>query len=485
MKSLIILVLTLLSLFTNAAENEKVAKAIIVRNSVEVTEVGAPPRALSKDEWVKEGAVIKTGDKSFVKFLFIDKSQMNLGPNGHMDITQFPKKDAGIITLIKGQLRSKVTKNYMEIKEKEKSKLFIKTKTAAMGVRGTDFQVNYNPINENTSLVTFEGVVAMAQFTPENRVEAGGHRDLEKLVSSENAVLVKKGQFSGVTPSNGGQRPTIPVKLNPAQLKTLEKNVELSAQAKATDKAAPAKQFRSVIPPGVDSKQFAGEGKELAKQLAGTIGTSNVKNVISQVKFEKQKSQFAAAPPEGYVNSATGEIAPPAGGFIDLATAQYIPPPPGSTFDESTQTYIPPSSFGSFDPNTGGYVNKNFDLTYDGKFVPKVSALGPAASTRSPASIGDSKIGNEFLPPPPVISFGPIDNQGLQFNGPNFDTNREGGPLSPGDSPLAYNQNGDLGDFFNSDKIDDLVNEASEDANKTITDQIEKRTRVRFIIRSR
>lgn len=90
---------------------------------------------------------------------------MNLGPNSQMVINAFPKKEAGIITLVKGQIRSQVTKDYMEMEDKSKSKLYIKTKTAAMGIRGTDFQVNFNPQNQNTSLITFEGKVAMATLT--------------------------------------------------------------------------------------------------------------------------------------------------------------------------------------------------------------------------------------------------------------------------------------------------------------------------------
>ena len=116
-----------------------------------------------------------------------------------MKIKEFPKSDAGIIQLMKGQIRSKVTKDYMNMKDKNKSKLFIKTKTAAMGVRGTDFQVNYNPINEATSLVTFEGNVVMAQLTNLGEM-AVTQNNLEQVVSSDQAVSVKKGQYSGASP---------------------------------------------------------------------------------------------------------------------------------------------------------------------------------------------------------------------------------------------------------------------------------------------
>ncbi len=167
MKKVFKILLTLLtaSNFLFAKEKENlVAKAILLKGNVQALGVDKKIIQLKQGSWVEEGAIIKTSDKSFVKLLFIDKSQMNLGAKSEMEIKTFPKKEAGIINLLKGQLRSKVTKNYMEIEEKNKSKLYIKTKTAAMGVRGTDFQVNYNPANSNTSLITFEGAVSMGRI---------------------------------------------------------------------------------------------------------------------------------------------------------------------------------------------------------------------------------------------------------------------------------------------------------------------------------
>src|SRR5690606_25802001 len=184
-----LLLLSGLLTFTSVlyAATEEVAKAIIVRGKALAQSPDGKVVQVNKGMWFKEGTQIRTEDKSFVKLIFVDKSQMNLGPNSHMKIDTFPQNDPGIVTLVKGQLRSKVTKNYMEMEQKNKSKLFIKTKTAAMGVRGTDFQVNYTPETNFTALVTFEGAVAMAKI---DEVAGGVVLDqnrLEQAVSSENA----------------------------------------------------------------------------------------------------------------------------------------------------------------------------------------------------------------------------------------------------------------------------------------------------------
>lgn len=393
MKRVMILILAL-SFSLPALAEEGVAKAILLKGSVTALE-GGKSRTIAQGDWVPEGAQIKTEAKSFVKFLFVDKSTMNLGPNSEMKIDTFPKKDAGIVTLMKGQLRSKVTKNYMEMENKDKSKLFIKTKSAAMGVRGTDFQVNYNPENNATALVTFEGRVAMAQLENMEAIRQNvSQQVLEKMVSSPEAVMVTKGQFSGV--SEQTSRATIPVKINPAQLETMQKQEIPMTKEDAKDmglskEQASTKSFRNVVPPGLSGKAVANDAKAVVNVVAKTAGIT--------VTAGKPTTAAASPPPEGMVNKATGQIAPTAGGFIDVNTAQYVPPPPGSAFDPQTETYIPPTSVGSIDPATGDFFNNNYKLTSTGEFVP----VEQATDGRAPASTATGTL----QPPPPTAGFVP------------------------------------------------------------------------------
>lgn len=428
--------------------NDGVAKVIILKGTVEATNLDGSKQTLKKGMWLKEGARVVTQAKSFAKLLFIDKSSMNVGPNSEMKIKEFPKSEAGIIQLMKGQIRSKVTKDYMNMKDKNKSKLFIKTKTAAMGVRGTDFQVNYNPVNEATSLVTFEGNVAMAQLTNLGDI-AVTQNNLEQIVSSDQAVEVKKGQYSGASPKT--PRATLPIKISPVQLETLKATevpgvsaAEANSEgegAKAGNKPPPPpkKTFRNVIPPGVDAKAFSNEAKEIDGAMASTVGADVVQEVKQEVA--REAAVVDAPPPEGMVNPATGEIAPPAGGFIDLGTAQYVPPPPGSQFDPNAGVFIPPPSLGTVDPETGGFKNDHYDLTPDGKFVPKPvevvanddSAGGPndgrgPASERGPE--GGPNDGPNDGPKDGPREGGPQNGPpgGSEASGPTF---AEGGPRGP------------------------------------------------------
>ena len=254
-----ILFILMISLTSFASESTDVAKAIILRGKIWEIQSGQKPVLLKKGAWVKEGSLLRSENASFVKLLFIDKSQMNLGPNSEMQIKEFPRNQAGIINLIKGRVRSKVTKNYMNI-DKKGSKLFIKTKTAAMGVRGTDFQVIFNPRNSVTSLVTFEGAVAMTKLDELNSNRGVDRSALDAQLNSREAVLVKQGQYSGALPNQ--KRVSIPVKISPTQLESL-KSGDPSA-SNSSDKRRPAsveaskkKVVRSIVPAGLDAKKVA------------------------------------------------------------------------------------------------------------------------------------------------------------------------------------------------------------------------------------
>ncbi len=392
---------------------EGVAKVIVQRNQAEGS-LNGKTFSVKKGDWLKEGTVITTHPKSFVKLLFIDKSSVNIGPKSQMKITAFPKdikKKAGIITLIKGQIRSKVTKNYFKVEGKKKSKLFIKTKTAAMGVRGTDFQVNFNSVNQATSLITFSGAVAMAQINPQIDLPQVDQSQMEKWVSSPQAVTVRRGQYSGASPQT--TRATTPVKISPVQLEVLQKNdipggANSNQSNQESSQNSRPKKFKSIIPPGADSKAFANQNQEAEAAVKSAVGTQVMQEVKSEIQKEEAEVAGNEPPPEGAVNTATGEIAPTAGGYIDPATAQYIPPPPGSVFDPNAGVYIPPPEVGYIDPETGAYKNDAYDLTPEGKFVPKEQprVATKAAPGRGPASVSEAGPNDKTPPPPPEV--GPL-----------------------------------------------------------------------------
>ena len=370
----------------------KIAQAIIVKGKVEIKDPDTKTRTIvTEGLWAKERSILSTGQKSFVKLLFKDKSQMNIGPLSQMQIERFSPKKSNVIKLIKGHLRAKISKNYME-KKSTQLKLFVKTKNAGIGVRGTDFQVNYNPNNNHTSLITFEGTVVMTKIERQIFEKNVEQHFLERLLSSQETVSVRQGQYSGAMPQQ--EKVTIPIKLNPAQFKVLKSNESGIEEVETKVKSVTPKQsYKSVVPPNINSKVLANNSQELEKQMTKIVGKNAVSRILENTK---QSNLDNVPPPEGMIDNKTGQIAPTAGGLIDLKTAQYIPPPKGSLFDPSTQTYIPSISTGTFDPKSGHFYNPNYKLTDDGRFIPKDNLeedRRPAANEQAP------------LPPPPPSSF--------------------------------------------------------------------------------
>lgn len=207
--------------FTIFADTEKsVCTVSKIRGEVKAKMPDGKIVVLEKDLSLPEGSIIKTSDKSFVKLVFIDESTMSVGVNSIVKITSFPKDKAGILTLVRGQIRSKVTKDYMEIEDKNKSKLFIRTRSAAMGIRGTDFQVNFDDAIEETTLVTYEGRVAMNKLDNDQRERELNQVDLDRVLERKERIIVNRGEISNINRET--RRMERPVRLDIKMIESLK-----------------------------------------------------------------------------------------------------------------------------------------------------------------------------------------------------------------------------------------------------------------------
>lgn len=321
------------------AASPPIASVIKIRGSVTKLLPGAlEATVVSEGDKLQEDTSVVTGAKSFVKIKFIDQSELNMGPESKIVISEMKPDSAGVISLLKGRIRTEVEKATKE-EDQVKNKFYIRTRTAAMGVRGTDFQTIYNPDNRMTSLLTYKGAVALAKVdesthqrfeegstevtrndvtkTPEIKKIPGKMIDekneMEKLLLKREAVVVAPGQnaFS----SDALKKSSLPVKISPVQLSALYKNREF------------------------DEK--------------------NLVNLKSGVDMKLTKLDLAIAPQqvaaEGLYNAKTGDFAPRAGGFIDQETGLYVAPEAGAAFDEKNGVYVSKKS-GDFDADTGQYV---------------------------------------------------------------------------------------------------------------------------------
>lgn len=362
----------MLILSTQTWAAQKVALVKVLRGKVQVIKP-APARDLKVDDWLEEGMLVKTAEKSFVKLIFVDKSQMNVGPESEMLIEKFSGKDSGIIDLVKGKVRSQVTKDYLQIEDKDKSKLFIKTKNAVMGVRGTDFMVTTNGIN--TATVLFEGEVVFNHSTNHRNLSSTKLDDI-----ADRGVRIMPGEFSVV--SNDRPQPTVPAVLNLAQKWTLEKNREFESNER-NPSSVPKEETRSIVPEGLSGQDVANTSDSL-KTVVSEVAS------VAPDKVAPAPNKAPALAANGFVSGDT--VKPANGSFLHLDSGVVIAPPADSVFDPNTNSFIPSSANGSLSAD-GDYVPpQNMTIAPDGTMVVNVAL--PNGEVKAV----------KIVPPPPVTT---------------------------------------------------------------------------------
>lgn len=312
------LLISLFLLFPIHAAKKKIATVDIVKGRVTQLAPGALKAVeVQKGDSLLEDTSLVTSDNSMVRLSFVSGTTVVLAKAGKIVLRETPKeaKEKEFITLLNGKVRAAVKKS-LNLPNPKASKLIIKTKTAALGVRGTEFITVFNPENQVTSLVTLEGEVAMKKIVKKRglikesqKTSVEDFSKMDMALSEEDAVVVKKGRYSGV--NSNFLKATVPQKISPVQYLALKKNENLE-----------------VVKDIEASEQFSKE--EVAKAA----------KEINSVKADDPN-------PQGLFNEKTGEFAPKAGGVLDTETGIYIQPTKEAKFDRTLKTFV-------MDENAGG-----------------------------------------------------------------------------------------------------------------------------------
>ena len=256
-----------------------------IRGKASVLEIGERDAKSAKEgQKIYKEASILTADKSFVRIQLLDNSQINLGANSKIILDQTTFQNIGVVSLLRGMVRTVVEKDNDEKNKSEKGKkdkLYIKTRTAALGIRGTDFLTNYNPENNITNLVTFRGKVAIVKSST---------KDFAEALKSKDTMMVESGKFSTVTDSLN--QATGPVKISSVQYTGLKLNKEMDSE---------------IIISKVDFQN------ELLK---------TVKEFSELAKLEKSDAGIANAD----FDAKNKTLRPTSGGVVDLASGIYVSP---------------------------------------------------------------------------------------------------------------------------------------------------------------
>jgi hypothetical protein len=110
---------------------------------------------------VQNGDIVKTGGKSMVKIIYKNGDQLNIGQASWTKISWIKsrrtKKTQPVINLIYGSIRGIISK------EGPRNRLKIKSKSAVMGIRGTDFFINQDNFHGDLSVSVLRGQVTLAK----------------------------------------------------------------------------------------------------------------------------------------------------------------------------------------------------------------------------------------------------------------------------------------------------------------------------------
>ena len=264
------------------------------------------------------GDYVTTKEKSFVKIIDDHGGKISLGPNSSIILTREKSQTTSSLTLIKGQIRASFEK-----KENNLYKFFIKTKSASLGIRGTDFHFIYNPENNISTVLTYEGKVEFAENFTNRPMEIS---EFEK----QDKIKIPKGYISGVFYNESKATP--PIKISPLQFALLDSNQELKEGSKVKI-TRPQESKPLVIAPDQSPNN------NLTKKDNNLIPVP--KKYIDDEYFE---------------DSVRGNLIIKSGGYLDLKTGIYIHPPENSQYDSKNDLYYPPIEFGGIDEESGEYV---------------------------------------------------------------------------------------------------------------------------------
>jgi len=126
----------LLAAASNASAATEAGKLAVANGDVKISGKAAKPGSV-----ILNNDTITTGANASAKLLFTDQSIMDLGPNSSLNVSDYAVKDGenrtATFSLLYGKLRSLVTQ-----KVGDGGKVQVKTNSAVMGVRGTEFVVD-------------------------------------------------------------------------------------------------------------------------------------------------------------------------------------------------------------------------------------------------------------------------------------------------------------------------------------------------------
>jgi len=159
--------LALILIFSSGAGAESVGRLTQVEGRVDLLKGGILPATPVKvDDTVAPSDVIRTKALSRAQITFIDNSILTISPESRIAIEEFKfeptqGKRQAVLEIFQG-LALTVVKKILKAEEPD---FIIKTQTALLGVRGTEFGIRIHP--NSSTILNFKGLTQVGNIFPE------------------------------------------------------------------------------------------------------------------------------------------------------------------------------------------------------------------------------------------------------------------------------------------------------------------------------
>jgi hypothetical protein len=179
----------------------------VAKGDVSIIDAKSVSRKANVGSKVIAGESIQTGPDSRAKVVMADRNVIVISPDTQMVIAKYEHDGKGkkevALDLMKGKIRNNVEQKYDE----EKNTFKVRTPTAVVGVRGTQFITGYDTNTKVTDVVTLRGVVTMMA-----RSSSGG--------PTGPAVQIRRGESTKLSP--GASTPEAPKPVSKDDLKKMK-----------------------------------------------------------------------------------------------------------------------------------------------------------------------------------------------------------------------------------------------------------------------
>jgi hypothetical protein len=149
------------------AQAEGVGRLTLMKGRVDILKGGQLPATPAKvNDGVQTGDVIRTRSASKAQITFMDNSTMTIGPESRVAIEAYmfdsaKQKRNAVLQIFQGLAHVVVNKVY----KPGEPDFVVKTHTAVMGVRGTEFGIRLQP--NSTTVLNLRGVLQVGNISPE------------------------------------------------------------------------------------------------------------------------------------------------------------------------------------------------------------------------------------------------------------------------------------------------------------------------------